>query len=412
MKNKDLTYERLQEALGNLPEFKLVEECRQAIEEMYREAGEIMVRGIILSSVEGLAGPKSQGRAKGEGKCVRHGKRQGSVFLGPVKVKVERPRVRTCAGEGGEARIPAWETLRSDEAACGRIHKALISGLSTRKFASAMDLALDAAGVSKSTVSRRFVKQAEKELDKLTTRPIPSDILAVFVDGMAAGGSLVTAVGIDSKGKKHALGVVDGTTENSAVAGDLFRNLIERGLDVGQRILFILDGAKALEKAVKEICGHQHPIQRCRVHKKRNVLDRLPRAKRAYVKSAMNSAWKLPPDQGIPQMRRLAEELRVSHPDAANSLLEGLAETFTVNTLDLSPLLRVSLATTNLIENPHGAIRNAIRRIGRFRKGQDAKRWAASVLLEAEKSFRNLKGSKDLWMLEAALGRLTGQAAV
>src|SRR5215469_2506639 len=204
--NKDLTYEQLRELLGNLPEFEFVEQCRQAVDKTIREAGEIMVRGISLSSAERLTGPEAQGKKKEPGRPSRHGSRSGTIFLGPVKVRARRPRVRSGRGQGGEVKIPSWETLRSDEQACRGVHKALISGLTTRRFKEAMGCAQDAVGVSKSTVSRRFVRQAAKELDLLTSRPVPRDLLAVFVDGMATDGSLITAVGVDSKGAKHALG--------------------------------------------------------------------------------------------------------------------------------------------------------------------------------------------------------------
>jgi putative transposase len=264
--------------------------------------------------------------------------------------------------------------------------------------------------MSKSSVSRRFVKESAKQLEEFLSRPVPQDLVGILLDGIHAGEyCFITAVGIDSKGNKHALGFAEGTTENSRVAGDLLRSLGERGLDYSNKLLFVIDGGKALKSAIREVCGS---IQRCRVHKKRNILDRLPETKKGYVKAALNAAWKLHPEQGLQQMKRLATELRVSHPDAANSLLEGLEETFTVNKLGLSPMLVVSLATTNLIENPHGAIRNAMNRTKCFKDVEQAKRWIASAMLEAEKNFRTLKGHKDIWMLQAALGQRSQEKAV
>ena len=166
-----------------------------------------------------------------------------------------------------------------------------------------------------------------------------------------------------------------------------------------------MDGSKALTSAIKKICGTEHPIQRCRFHKLSNVLDRLPQAKNNYVRAAMQAAWRLPEKRGVARMKELARELEVSHPDAARSLLEGLEETFTVGRLDLPPLLVESLGTTNLIENAHGAIQAAIHRVKRFCDPKDALRWAATALLEAENGMRTVKGVKQLWMLQAALGR-------
>lgn len=402
MKHRRLTADERQSALELLPEVALLEQCRQITEQAIDEAGRLMLMAILQASAEQLTGPQSGGRAKPAGH-LRHGSQPGSVYLGASKVRIERPRVRT--RDGKEAKILAYETLRTDEAACAKVHHAVVSGLSSRKYKAAVETSLEAVGLSKSGVSRKFVKESARKLKELNERPVPADLVAVLLDGLETGGcSTIIAVGIDASGGKHALGLVEGTTENKAVAADLLRSLIERGLDPNVRRLFVVDGAKALKAAIREIFGTDQPIQRCRVHKKRNVLERLPKTKQAYVKSAMNAAWKLPEVQGVAKMKELAAELRVNHPDAANSLLEGLEETFTVNTLGLPPLLVLSLATTNLIENPNGAIRQAIRRTKRFNGADHAKRWVASVLLEAELNFRTLKGFKDLWILQAALG--------
>ena len=412
MKVKKMTVQERQSALDLLPNIAFMQ-CREIVEEAIGEAGRIMLMAILQASADEAAGPRSQGKSKGES-CVRHGTQPGSVFLGPAKVQVERPRVRSGTGKGSkEVEIPAYEMLKSDEGACKKVHKAVLSGLSTRKFAPAMAAGLKAAGVSKSSVSRRCVKEGAKQLEEFLSRPVPADVVAMLLDGIHLDSyCFVTCVGIDSKGNKHMLGFAEGTTENAAVVGDVLKNLRDRGLDYGKKLLFVIDGSKAIKAAIIEVCGPHHPIQRCRVHKRSNVLDRLPEAKKPYVASAMKAAWKLPPEQGIQQMKRLAAELRISHCDAANSLLEGLDETFTVDKLGLPPMLIVSLATTNLIENPHGAIRNALRRTKNYKDAEQAKRWLASVLLDAEQNFRTLKGYKDLWMLQAALGQHFAQEAV
>ena len=412
MKFKKTTFEERQIALELLPNIAFMQ-CREVVEEAIGEAGKIMLSAILQASAEELTGPPRRGKRVG-GSGVRHGTQPGSVFLGASKVGVERPRVRSGTGKGsGELKIPAYEMLRTDEGACKNVHKAVLSGLSTRKFEPAMAAGLKAAGVSKSSVSRRCIKEGGRQLEEFQSRAVPLDLVAMLLDGTHLDEyCFVTAVGIDSKGNKHALGFAEGTTENAAVVGDVLKNLRDRGVDYGKKLLFVTDGSKAIKAAIREICGSKHPIQRCRVHKKGNVLDRLPEAKKPYVKAAMNAAWKLRPEQGIQQMKKLAAELRVSHPDAANSLLEGLEDTFTVNKLGLSPMLVVSLATTNLIENPHGAIKNALRRTKTYKDIDQAKRWLASVLLEAERNFRTLKGHKDIWMLQAALGQHTEEEAV
>jgi putative transposase len=412
LKLKKTTFDERQSALDLLPNIAFMQ-CREIVEEAIGEAGKIMLSAILGASAEELTGSKRGGSRGGQAN-VRHGCQPGSVFLGAVKVSVERPRVRSGTKKGSqEVKIPAYEMLKADEGACKKVHKAVLSGLSTRKFGPAIASGLKAAGVSKSSVSRRFVREGARQLDEFLSRPVPKDLVAMLLDGIHIEDyCFVSCIGIDSKGNKHALGFAEGTTENAAVAGDILKNLRDRGLDYGKKLLFVTDGSKALKAAIREICGTQHPIQRCRVHKKGNVLDRLPEAKKPYVKAAMSAAWKLPPEQGIQQMKRLAAELRVSHPDAASSLLEGLEETFTVNKLGLSPMLVVSLATTNLIENPHGAIRNALRRTKSYKDVEQAKRWLASVLIEAEQNFRTLKGHKDIWMLQAALGQQIEEEAV
>jgi putative transposase len=412
LKLKKTTFDERKSALDLLPNVAFMQ-CREVVEEAIGEAGKIMLTAILQASADTLTGPSHRGR-KAEIANVRHGTQPGSVFLGTSKVSVERPRVRSGIGKGAkEVVIPAYEMLKSDEGACKKVHKAVLSGLSTRKFKAALSSGMEAAGVSKSSISRRAIKEGSRQLEEFTARAVPSDLVAMLLDGTHLDEyCFVTAIGIDSKGGKHALGIAEGTTENSAVASDLLKNLRDRGLDFGKKLLFVTDGSKALRAAIREVCGSHHPIQRCRVHKKENVLSRLPESKREYFRSLIMAAWKLPPEQGFQQMKRIAAELRVSHPDAANSLLEGLEETFTVNRLGLSPDLVTSLATTNLIENPHGAIKNAMRRTKSYKNIDQAKRWLASVLLEAEQNFRTLKGHKDIWMLEAALGQYAGQEAV
>ena len=392
-----------------LPETALLERCRELVESTIDEVGRMMVMSLLDASASCLTGPCHRGIDTGD--HVRHGSQPGSVYVGRKKVRITRPRVRT--KDGKEAKIPAYELLKDGGPAAKKVHDSVLAGLSTRKYRKAVEDSLAAVGVSRSSVSRKFVKESADRLKELMQRPVPADTLAVLLDGMHVGEStLVSAIGIDSSGKKHVLGTVEGTTENGAVVGELLSDLIARGLDVSRSVLFVVDGAKALTSAVRNVCGAEHPIQRCRFHKLQNVIDRLPQTKNNYVRAAMQAAWRLPEKQGLSKMKELARELEVSHPDAARSLLEGLEETFTVNRLGLPDLLVTSLGTTNLIENAHGAIQTAIHRVKRFQKPQDALRWAATALLEAEKNMRAVRGHKQLWILQAALGRKVAEKAV
>jgi transposase-like protein len=304
--------------------------------------------------------------------------------------------------------------LSSDAGAGKKVMRAAMAGVSTRNYGKAVEDAAEVAGISRSCISRRLVEETGECLKELMERPVPKDILVLTLDGIHMGEQVaVGAVGIDSKGAKHALGVADGTTENSAVAGDLLRSLVSRGLDIEQKILFLTDGAKALKAAIRQVCGAHHEIQRCREHKIRNVTDRVPKAKVKYVRAYMRAAWKLPEEQGVPKMKRLAQELQVSHPDAARSLLEGLEDTFTVNRLGLPPLLIASLQSTNISESVNSVLRTLTGRTKNFKTGKDqVLRWVAAGLLQAQKGFRLIKGHKQLWMLTAALGRTAAEEAV
>ena len=196
-----------------------------------------------------------------------------------------------------------------------------------------------------------------------------------------------------------------GASENAQVVKDLLRRLIERGLDANASYLFVIDGAKALRSAIQEMFGDHARVQRCRTHKLRNVLERLPRTAAAQTKAVMMAAYKLEPKEGMTKLRKQAQWLQREHADAAASLLEGMHETFTVNAMGLPPSLTRCLCTTNLIENPNGIVRRTSRRVTRDRDADMALRWTAAGFLEAQKSFRKIQDVKDLWILEAALGR-------
>lgn len=391
------TFLRETEILAD-PEF--LERCREQLESTVLEAGLMVVSAVLEMSAARLTGPPHRGKTGGQ--HVRHGRQGGAVYLGGRKVRLDRPRVRSRTG--GEAKVPAYETLRSNARAGERVMKAAIAGVSTRNYGKAVEDAAEAVGVSKSSVSRRLVERTAEGLKALMERPVPEDVVAVMIDGIRMGEHVIVgAVGIDLSGKKHVLGLADGTTENARVVGDLLISLKGRGLNAQRKLLFVTDGSKAIKAAVREVCGDHHEIQRCREHKIRNVTDRVSKTRVRYIRAYMRAAWKLPEPEGLAKMRRLARELEVSYPDAARSLIEGLEDTFTVNRLGLPPVLATSLQSTNIIESSNGTIRAVTGRIKNFQTADQALRWAATALLEAERGFRALKGRKQLWMLAAAL---------
>lgn len=381
------------------------------MENTVREAGILVVGALLEASVRSLTGTSHQGKEGGD--YQRHGFQPGAVYLGGSKVRITRPRVRKKGG--GEAKIPAYELLADDSEAGAKVMRIASAGVSTRDYSKAIEDAAFVAGISKSNLSRRLVEQTSVRLKELMERKIPKDLLVITIDGIHMGSQVVVcAVGIDSKGKKHALGVADGTSENKAVVSDLLRSLIARGLDVTPKLLFLIDGAKALKSAILETCGSHHEIQRCREHKIRNVTARFGSLEKVrYVRTFMRAAWKLDPERGIAKMKELAKELEIRNPDAARSLLEGLEDSFTVNRLGLPPMLIGSLQSTNIGESVNSILRKVTGRITNFQSGKDqALRWAATGMLEAESRFRTIKGHNQIWILETALGRQQTQEAV
>jgi putative transposase len=389
-----------------LPMIEMVEQSSAAIDELIDVVGRGAVEAVLEMSAQQLTGAKSQGRQTARENGVRwHGRQRGSVALSDRKLRVERPRLR---GHEGEVTIPAYAALQDDERMSARMLELLLSGVSTRDYQKVIREMADTAGVSKSSVSREFVAESAEKLQELNERNLPAEqLLIIYLDGMVYGEHHVLgAVGIDRKGFKHALGIRLGSSENAVVAKDLLAELVARGLDPEVMRLFVIDGSKALRKAVKEVFGDYAIAQRCRTHKLRNVLSYLPQHLQDQVAAVIRAAYKLPYKEGLARLKTQAAWLQKEHPQAAGSLLEGLEETFTVNRLGLTATLMKCLTTTNIIENPNGTVRRQTRRVSRWQDGTMVLRWAASAFLNAEKKFRRLSGFRELWMLENALKAL------
>jgi transposase-like protein len=250
-----------------------------------------------------------------------------------------------------------------------------------------------------------MIEASEAEVEALLSRRFDLvKLLVIYIDGMQFGEHvMIGAVGVDDQGCKHVLAIREGATENATVAKELLEDLVERGLQPDQKRLFVIDGSKALRTAIHAVFGAEHPVQRCRAHKLRNVMDHLPQDQKDQVKSAMRAAWKLDANGGMARMKKLAEWLERDYPAAAASLREGLEECFTLNRLDVPPSLHRCLASTSLIESPHSGVRMRTRRVCRWRDSGMVKRWMASAFLATEKNFRKIMGYRDLWALEAIL---------
>jgi transposase-like protein len=368
------------------------------------EAMEQMLRG----DAQRLVGrPHSRGRGRvGQ----RWGATKGKIGFHGGKVDVRRPRVRC---EGHEVQLPTWRTAQAEDWLGRWAMNLMLINVSTRKLKRAVRLpegdlpAVMGDGTSKSAASRRFVAlSAERMAAWMGSDLSRLDLVVIQIDGLHIGNDLVLvgALGIDGEGNKHPLGLVEGATENAAVVQALIDNLVERGLDPKVCRLFIVDGAKALTKVIRATFGRHTPIQRCQIHKARNVIERLPKPLHASVRKALRQAWELDDaDRAERLLRNLARRLEHEAPGVAGSILEGIDEMLTVNRLGLPAQLRRSLACTNSIENVMGTVRRVCRNVKRWRNASMALRWTAAGMMEATKGFRRLKAHKQLPILKAAL---------
>ncbi len=350
--------------------------------------------------------------------ATRHGTEAGSVTLGGRRVPVRRPRVRALDGSG-EVPVPAYEVFNDTELLGKMAMQRMLAGVSTRRYPVALEpvgetTEAEAKSTSRSAVSRKFVAMTEHALADLLAADLSGlDLVALMVDGVHFADHLcVVALGIDIDGTKHPLAVVEGSTENTTLVRGLLVGLRERGLDTTKPILAVLDGAKALASAVKEVFDHP-VIARCQLHKLRNVRDHLPEKMRTPVARRMREAYHAGSAlvaQAL--LEALAKELDKTHPGAAGSLREGLAETLTVLRLDVPPTLARTLRSTNAVESMISISREHSRNVKRWRDGQMALRWYAAGMLEASKQFRRVNGHLHLPTLRTALERHVGADTV
>jgi transposase-like protein len=384
-----------------LPMVKLVEQAEMAIDELIDVTGRAAIEAVLELSAQEVAGSKSPGKASGE---VRwHGRQEGVVHLAERKVKVSKPRLRHKTA--GEVNIPAYEALRTEGKLARRMLDILMHGVSTRRYDKVLPQMADTVGISRSSVSRANIEAGEKLLKELAEKRFDQlEILVIYIDGICLGEHhILGAVGVDSAGNKHVLGLRDGSSENAVTVGELLNDLVEKGIKPDRRRLFVIDGAKALRHAINAVYGSANPVQRCRIHKIRNVCAHLPKDQHANVKSTMRAAWKLDPKEGIKQIEQLAKCYEKKYPSAAASLREGLEEMFTINRLGLPPKLSRCLATTNLIDSTHWGVRQRTRRVTNWEDGSMALRWASAAFEATATNYRKIMGHQQLWMLKNEL---------
>jgi transposase-like protein len=370
----------------------------------------------LEADVTAACGPR--GRHDPDRTATRHGSEAGSVTLGGRRVPVSRPRVRAVDGSG-EVPVPAYQLFTSTELLGRMAMQRMLAGVSTRRYPAALEpvgekVQADGTSTSKSAVSRKFVAMTETALADLLAADLSGlDLVAIMIDGVHFADHLcVVALGIGIDGTKHPLAVVQGSTENTTLVRGLLVGLRDRGLDVTKPILAVLDGAKALSAAVKEVFDSP-VIGRCQLHKIRNVQDHLPEKLRSLVGKRMRIAYHAETAlEAQALLEKLAAELDKTHPGAAGSLREGMAETLTVLRLGLPPTLARTFRSTNAVESMIGICRHHSRNVKRWRDGQMALRWCAAGMVEAGKQFRRVNGHLHLPALRTALARHVGAEAL
>jgi putative transposase len=390
---------------GLLPMVDLIEQCQVACDQLIDMTGRAAIQAVLqLSAMEAAGGPQQQGKRR-PGDVVFYGRQAGRALLSDRKLEVQRPRLRTKGPRSQEVEVPAYAAMQNPAPMGKRMLDILMHGVSTRNYKQVIPQMAKTAGVSRSAVSRAAIEASEAEVEALLSRRFDDlKLLVIYIDGLVFGDyTMIGVVGVDAEGHKHVLGIREGATENSTAITELLEDIVSRGVDPKRKMLFVIDGSKALRAAINAVFGTDQKVQRCRAHKLRNVLDYLPKDDKPQVKSLLRAAWKLDADKGIARIKKLAAWLDQRYPQAAASLLEGLEECFTINRLDIPPALHRCLATTNIIESPHAGVRIQTRRVTHWQNGKMVLRWMASAFLRTEKRFKRIMGHKDLWALEAIL---------
>ena len=387
-----------------LPFVEFLVDTKAELFELMVRSGLCVLDAMLEEDRTALCGPRYAHQAART--ASRAGTVPSEVVVGGRKVAIQRPRVRA---DGREVPLPTFQALAATDPLNRRVVEQMLVGVATRQYARSLEpvpAGVVSRGTSKSSVSRRFVAKTAAQLQAWQSAPLDGlDLVALLLDGVHIGEHcLVVALGIAADGQKHALGLWEGATENATVCQGLLANLQSRGLRTDRSLLVILDGAKALHKAVRTVFGEAALIQRCQVHKLRNILDYLPERQRTWVRAIVRRAYQSPDlNTATRLLTDLARRLDPEYPSAAESVREGLAETLTVLTLQLSSRLQRSLATTNPVESLLSRTRHVKRNVKRWRGGQMMVRWVAAGVLEAVKGFRRLKGHGDMPRLVAAL---------
>jgi putative transposase len=378
-----------------LPMAEIVGWLRKGVGELIRQAGLQLMDLLMQEEVRELVGERCQRQT--ERTANRWGSERGYCVVMGQKVPVERPRVRTT--DDREVRLGSYEMFHRGEPLTETVWEKLMLGLSTRKYGQAIRQFTEAYGLEKSAVSEHFIEASRVKLKELMERRLDKlELCALLIDATPfEGQQMVAALGIGRDGRKTILGIRQGATENATVVGELLSDLVSRGLDFTEPRLYILDGAKALSAAVKKHAGESAAIQRCQVHKRRNVLDHLTDEQKPAVAKKLHAAYALEDYAAAKQaLNLLHRELMDLNPSAARSLGEGMEETLTVHRLHVPIQLRKTLASTNVIESAFSIVEQVCKNVKRWHGGDQRERWVGSGLLVAQKQFRRVTGYKQI----------------
>jgi transposase-like protein len=380
---------------------RVVEELGLELHAFATSAGVLVMKTLMKAEEEFLAGK----RQSHDTEVNRWGRQAGAVMLGGQKVKIERTRLRKRSG--GEVTLGSYERFRSNDARAQAVYERLISGISCRDYEHTVEAVAEGYGVSKSVVNREMITATAKDLSALCERDLSGlDIWVLMIDGIRVGKSLlVVALGVDFTGKKHILGFREGSTENPRVCLDLLHDLRRRKLDTAHPMLIVLDGSKSLRSAVNEFFGTGVEVQRCHQHKCDNVKKYLPKEYHGEYDRKIRAAWAMTEyDKARRALQGVVRDLERVNAQAAASLEEGFEETLTLHRLGIPPVLRVSFATTNLIESSFSYVRRVLRNVKRWQTNSpQAQRWIAAATLQLEKRYRRIRGCKSMSVLRSAL---------
>jgi transposase-like protein len=400
--------------LNGLPEGEfdidnLMESLRMEYRALTVSAGAIVVEAIMQSEIEKIAGKPYARKTD----IDRWGRESGYVVMGGQKVRVVRQRLRD--KQKKEVHLTSYERFQDEDRRTQAVFTRLVAGVSSRAYAKTVEEFGKGYGISKSVISRKTVEATAEQLRTLCERDLSKlDICVLVIDGVHVGETVhIVALGVETSGKKHILGVRQGSTENSQVCTELFEDLVQRGLQTERPMLVIIDGSKALRSAVDRFFGNRAVVQRCQVHKRRNVLYHLPDRYHAEYKRKIQSAYSMTSyEDAKSALKRTIEQLERINESAALSLEEGLEETLAVHRLQLPEILRKSFSTSNMIESAFSQGSTVMRNVKRWSNNNQIQRWVATSLLQSENKFRRIRGFKSMSVLVTSLEQYTTQKGV